>query len=66
MDYTILTKLIDNEKKNTSGVKYTSIDERWAGFNATQKNISEVERNITQYSPAVQKKMYETIEKSGW
>ena len=66
MDYATLTKLVDNERKNTSGVNYTSIDERFKGFNATQEDISEVERNIKHYSPAVQKKMYEAIEKSGW
>ncbi len=59
-----LRKLIDNEKKNTNGVKYISIDERWSNFDV--ENISEVERNIKQYSPAVQKKIYEVLEKSGW
>lgn len=59
-----LKNLIENEKKNTSGVKYISIDERWSNFDF--ENISEVERNIKQYTPAVQKKIYETLEKSGW
>ena len=58
MDY---LKLKDNK-----GIKYFSIDEKWKNFNATPENISDLERNIKQYSSAVKREIYKAISKSGW
>ena len=66
MEYSTLTKLIDNERKNTKEVRYTSVAERWKDFNVSSENISDLDKNIKNYLPSVKKEIYEAIEKGAW
>jgi len=51
--------------KDNDDIKYSSINERWKDFNATPENLSDLEKNIKQYSPAVKQKIYAAI-RNGW